>query len=149
MLSRYGSQHDDDSLRLIIDSKCSCEASSSSVSDSSFYAYHTVFLQELVSVAPEDGLGNHLAFLKELEAALVAHCLDDSPEDFALHGLPTHEIDILAAAVVVDVVEAVRVGEPSLEHVEAPALAVHEVNEFLCIEFNALVIFSEVNTSNL
>jgi len=120
-----------------------------------FQEIETPALEAIERLSSGDGGDNEkLAFRvlkrgEELEAALVAHCLDDSPEDFALHGLPTHEIDILAAAVVVDVVEAVRVGEPSLEHVEAPALAVHEVNEFLCIEFNALVIFSEVNTSNL
>lgn len=74
---------------------------------------------------------------------------DDLPEDLVPHGISAHEIDVLAAAIVIDMVESMRVGESGLEHVEGSALVVHEVDELLCVEFNTLVVLSEVDTSNL
>lgn len=46
-------------------------------------------------------------------------------------------------------IEAMWVCESAFEHIKGPTFVVHEVNELLCVEFNAFVVLSEVDTSNL
>lgn len=46
----------------------------------------------------------------------MSSCLYNLAEDRAVHGLFAHQIDIFTAAVVVDVIETVRVREPCFIH---------------------------------
>jgi hypothetical protein len=64
------------------------------------------------------------------------------------HGFFAHQIDIFAAAVVVDMVEAVRVGEPCFVHSESFGFVVHKIDELKVVEADALVVFGEIDASN-
>ena len=75
--------------------------------------------------------------------------LDDLSEDLAAHGLVAHGVDVLAAAVVVEVVEAMRIGEASPEHSECLSPRIHVVDELLCVKFDAFKVLSKVDASNL
>lgn len=79
----------------------------------------------------------------------MADSPDNFPEDLVLHCFSAHQINILTAAIIVDMIEAMWVCESAFEHIKGPTFVVHEVNELLCVEFNAFVVLSEVDTSNL
>ena len=66
----------------------------------------------------------------------------------ALHGFSAHEVDVFAAAVVVDVVESVRVGEACFVHFEQFGFVVHVADEFEVVEAYTFVILGKINTSN-
>ena len=53
---------------------------------------------------------------EELEGSFVGRGFNYFSEDAVLHGFPAHDVDVLTAAVVIDVVEAVRIGKPGFVH---------------------------------
>ena len=77
----------------------------------------------------------------------MADCFDYFSESGVVHGFLAHDGDVFAGAVVVDVVEAVRVGEAGLEHAEVFGLIVHVADELDVVETDTFVVFSKVNTS--
>ena len=76
-------------------------------------------------------------------------CFGNFSEGFLLHGFRAHGVDIFAGAIVVDMIESVRVGEASFGHAEHFGAIVHVVHELLGVEFNAFVVLGEIDASNL
>jgi hypothetical protein len=72
----------------------------------------------------------------------VCGSANHSAKDLIFHGFPAHDVDIFAATVVIDVVQAVRVGESCFIHVEVAADLVHEADELLRVKLDAFVVFS-------
>ena len=69
-------------------------------------------------------------------------------DDSVSHGLLAHEVDILATAVVIDVVKSVGVGESGFVHSESFCFDVHVVHKLDVVETNALVVLCQVYASN-
>ena len=70
-------------------------------------------------------------------------------EGFLLHGFRAHGVDIFAGAIVIDMIEPVRVCEAGFVHAEHFGAIVHVVDELLGVEFDAFVVLSEIDASNL
>ena len=105
------------------------------------YPNHTTLLQQFVGVAPESRTADDLPVFEELEYALVSDSSDYFAEErLGCHGFPAHQVDIFAGAVVVDVVQSVRVGEPCLVHAEGLGFVVHEGDELKVVEADALEV---------
>ena len=72
---------------------------------------------------------------------------DDLADGAVVHGLLAHEVDILAAAVVVEVVKSVGVGESGFVHPESFGFGVHVVHELGVVEANAFQILCQIYAS--
>jgi len=73
--------------------------------------------------------------------------LDNLSKDSICHSFPTHQVDIFTTAIIIDVVEAMRIGKSGFVHSEHFSFVVHIGDELEVIETDALVIFGQVDTS--
>lgn len=92
------------------------KATSSFICDTCLNPVDVIVLEEFIGISPYGGSSDDFALPEVLECAFVADCFDYFPHGFVFHCLFCHQADILAARVVVYVVQAVRVGESRLEH---------------------------------
>ena len=70
----------------------------------------------------------------------MCDCFDYFSDDSMGHGFLAHEVDIFAAAIVIDVVKPVRVGESCFVHSKSFCFDVHVVHKFDVIKAYALVV---------
>ena len=91
-------------LVLGVDHERSREAASRLASNACLDADNILSLEQFVSVGPVDRLDEHLPLSVELENSFVSGSSNDFAQERSGHSLLGHEVDILATAVVVDVV---------------------------------------------
>ena len=73
---------------------------------------------------------------------------DNFPDDSMVHGLFAHKINVLAAAIVVNVVKSMWIGKASFVHSKHLGFVIHIADELKVVETNTLVILCQINTSN-
>ena len=64
-----------------------------------------------------------------------------------LHSLFTHKINILAATIIVDMVQAMWICKASFVHSQIFSFVVHIVYKLDVVKSNTLVILGKINTS--
>ena len=69
-------------------------------------------------------------------------------EQIILHVLLAHEVYVFAGAVVIDMVEAMRVCEPSFGHSEAFGFVIHVLHKLLIVVIYAIRVLGKIDTSN-
>jgi len=64
------------------------------------------------------------------------------------HGFLAHEIHVLAAAIIIHMVQAMGVGKSSSIHFYVSSFLVHVAYELPIVIFYALVVFGKIDASN-
>lgn len=75
-------------------------------------------------------------------------CIDNFPKNLIFHSLERHGKHILATAIIVDHVKAMRVWKSCFVHFELQGFIVHKIYELKHVKFDAVTILRKVDTSN-
>lgn len=93
-------------------------------------------------VIPGNRLTNNLPILKKLKHSLMIDRTDNFPNFLTFHGFLTHQQHIITAAIVIENIKSMRVGEPCFVHFQLCALLVHKSNKLMNIKLHTLLILT-------
>jgi len=75
-------------------------------------------------------------------------CLYNFSKEWKSHRFLTHKINIFTAAIVIDVVQAMRIGEARFVHPQIFSFVVHVVHKLDIVKSHTFVVLGKVDTSN-